>query len=328
MPNPLTENIIGSGFDSIAAQRQQWAGYNNGVDRANLEAQARAQDARNDYLFRAAQLARQDQGRQDALQSSADNDARHQYEFGQTMDFQNKELAARQQAEKDANAATSAKKGAQLDTDKTNLRIQQAQGEIQARTFDPVNYADLPKDTLAFLNRIDSTQRAQEQKSYFDSVALARDLNQKNVLAKQVSLGPPKIGPESSIFTGQLTAGEGPALNPDASWFSDYQKRFNDLSTKLAPYQIDKVGAAQYGLTLNPTTGRYEPVSQPAWMASTGGQTPPAPATVSMPATAPVSAPKVLDVVTARQFLDQAGGDKNLARQLAIKAGYTIQPLQ
>lgn len=38
----------------------------------------------------------------------------------------------------------------------------------------------------------------------------------------------------------------------------------------------------------------------------------------------PVTAPKQLDAATAKQFLDQAGGDKNKARQLAAAAGYTF----
>jgi hypothetical protein len=41
-------------------------------------------------------------------------------------------------------------------------------------------------------------------------------------------------------------------------------------------------------------------------------------------APAPTGAPKILDANTARSLLEQAGGDKVKARQMAIDAGYTL----
>lgn len=303
MPNPSTEPIIGSSFDAIAAQRAGWAGFNNGVDRANLEAQARAQDARNQYLYNAAQLARQDQSRQDSLQASADSNARRQYEFGANLDLSNRQLLASEQEKKDATDA----KRLDLQTGQKaynqDQRLKQAQSEIQSRTFDPVNYADLPPPTLASLKRIDDAQRTVEQKNYFDSLALSQKMQLLKASNKK----------EGSL--GDLVA-----------WLKGNAAD----NSSLAPVTASETQGTmdqKYGITLDAATGRYKPVSVPPWMGFSGAATI-APQPQSMPPTQ-TGGPRVLDnPVIARQFLAQAGGDKNLARQLAIKAGYTIQPLQ
>lgn len=331
------------GFDGIASQRQWWASQNNATERANFEAYNQAQRERNAWLARQQDLQRQDRERADRLQAAAKQDAQARYNFGQEMQFNRQKLAAQIEGDKrDASAVNVATMAKKLDQ-----RFNEALGEIEQRTYDPKNYADLTPEKLTTLNRMAEPLIQEDTKDYFSAVALAQKLAKEKELTGMLDLaGKAKDAKENSQSPEFLRG------------FGDLQAQAAELSASLAPFK-DKDGYA-FGVMPDPKTGLFTPPPPPPWIASrlkTMTQTNASPTVADRIATwvprpvaqapvvvperaafqpvqtnAPVAnalpnTPKVIDRATAMQFKIMAGGDNDKARKLAIEAGYTIPQL-
>jgi hypothetical protein len=106
----------------------------------------------------------------------------------------------------------------------------------------------------------------------------------------------------------------------------------HDVSDAAGAPVIDASG--KFFLKRNPNgTSTWAPLPAPTMvLPGIGGGAPAAPtfsvqpngAQPAAPATAPQAGAKPLDPATAQQFLKQAGGDKDKARELARAAGYTF----
>ena len=76
MPTPSFVPVIGSSFDSIAAQQAGWAGFNQRQDEANLARMQQAEQAQNQWFSRLAELQQHQAGLQDMASQQAAQAAR------------------------------------------------------------------------------------------------------------------------------------------------------------------------------------------------------------------------------------------------------------
>lgn len=73
MPYPNFIPVIGGGFDQVAQQQSGWAGFNRGVEEANMGRLAAAEQSRNNWLSENARLRQQQSDREAAAQEHTQN---------------------------------------------------------------------------------------------------------------------------------------------------------------------------------------------------------------------------------------------------------------
>jgi hypothetical protein len=111
-----------------------------------------------------------------------------------------------------------------------------------------------------------------------------------------------------------LTAAQQRQLKTDATW-RNLNQRMTALTTQYArTAQFDLEGAAALSKQIDDLSNQAE--ARKAQIVQGGG--------LSLRGASKPGALKPLDPATAAQFLQQAGGDKNKARQLATRGGYSF----
>ena len=293
MPNPVFQSVIGSGFDADAAQQSGWSGFNNNVDRANLDSYARAVDQQNNYFRDVAGMNREDAQRQQQRNDQAQREAQDRYQFAQKS-------AGEDDLEKMKIAATLTGKAyeeqrAQSIADATNdfAAVQELAAKGHFASRDEIA-AVLPKADKVQVDSIWSTNeenRKQVGQQYQFSGDLAKQENLKNLFSKEVAAGdaskpvPPTNewwNPAQWLGVGAMARAAGSstmfggAPTPDTSWFDALKNKSAAMNTRLAPYDTGPKGAPVVppGLILDPRTGQYRniapsPSGAPAWIPPT-----------------------------------------------------------
>jgi hypothetical protein len=299
MPNPAFMPVLGSGFDAVAAQQAGWSGFNNQVDRANLDSMVRANQEQNNYFRDVAGMNREDavraQQRQDAAAAASARNAQDQYQFAANQDYSNKQ----QDIEKAKIAAILTGKQyedqrAQAIADSQNdfAAVQELAAKGHFASRDEIA-AVLPKSDKVQIDSLWSTNeenRKQVQQQYQFSGDLAKQVNLKNLFARETAtpptqnpvtsaesgyswFNPEKYNPLRLLGVGALARMAGTSAPPDTSWFDALKSKSAAMDARLAPYDTGPKGAPVVppGLILDPRTGQYRniapaPGGAPAWV--------------------------------------------------------------
>jgi len=290
MPNPAFMPVIGSGFDADAAQQSGWAGFNNQVDRQNLDSYGNAVGQQNAYFRDVADMNRQDAQRAQSEQEQNASRQQDAYQFAQK--------SQQDQADQQQYLALEKAKIAAAITEHTyETGRQQA---ITSAQNDMAAVADLatkghfksraeiaealPNATKVQIDDLwetnDTAHKQLDQQFQFAS-GLADTENKKAVATGIVNRGdaPASVAPTNEwwnpaqwLGVGALAraAGSSPMFGaapaPNTSWFDSMKNRAQDLTQQTAPFDSAKGGIGQFGITLNPGTGKYTPLTTPGWV--------------------------------------------------------------
>lgn len=196
MPNPTFEPIIGSGFDDVARQRAQWAGFSNRIDEGNIARAAQAQREANNWLMTVAQMNREDAARRAAQEQRA-------MELGLTRADQARREAI--EGRRYDEGTTEAKREFDIGQQFRQSALQQADSQATAK----VKLAQLQQDQgidhrgqvfaqqYAELNR--AAQGAEGNAEQLDAESEAADKRITELAAKGK-----KITPEEALEMGSL----------------------------------------------------------------------------------------------------------------------------
>ncbi len=273
---------VGSGFDALAGQNQFYTGLNASILRGNADAVQQANEQRNAYIFNQQQAQREAMAQQAAARNAAIQNAIDNRQRQQQIDLQVNRYAAQDKYNQDR-LAEKTKTDQQNATDRASQiatttsqdaarnRFNEATQELQDGTFDPKNYADLPADQLGMLSRGLDAQRQPVQKSYFDAVQAAKNLNFKQAVDAA-------LDPKNPVST-----------NPNP----DFLAGLKATQTALAKSIPDPKAQQLLGITYDADSRKYVPPPAPSWLSGASASYKPAapsnaplpPASVPPPAT-------------------------------------------
>lgn len=255
------EPIIGSGFDSIASQRQFWAQQNASVEQANLARKAAAEQAMNNYF---AQVSAQRQRAMEVNADAARNDQRYQFE--NTIREQTRDDVMSQRAEEyqwRAGQEKQRRKEASRSSDLKSRELDISEGKdpqaFKRYEFDYNNamadagdgvfdspeqvmkaYPGLKSEDAQMVAALSKRSRPEVASQYTQAEGVAKVLNEYRLLTSQKTAIEKDTGTKPGEKTGgelnEVTAGAGlltpfnSRLNP-ATWFMDTgRKSFADTA--------------------------------------------------------------------------------------------------
>lgn len=338
MPNPMFQPVIGSGFGDIAQQQQFWSGFNNRVDENNFGRLAEAQRTRNAWLAQVAKMQQDEAARQDAAQrqttelalgqqADAENRRRFEIDLGLRREDQsikkadiaektqhwNFNLAERNKEEKKfldqadnfgkAKGSETMDLGKKLDDAEQGIKdakvgLDKAISQIanrypgvvwdnRAKRFGPGGYGKtVSQEKLQAANSDFDEAKSEADRASIEYSAAHEAFLNLHKDASPYGLTPVRRGGRWVLYS------------------SAHDKYYPDSSNADQPFESD------FGSS---TSGAADAMRNPAPYAGFGGGTSTGTGSVGN-----------LTPDIARQFLQQAGGDKEKARQMARDAGYTF----